>query len=173
MKRMVKARSGCRMLPGGVTNELSKSVTEMPWGSDRPSDPAFRVAGNLACRRPFRPPFRYATNFSGGAVSTLEDAKLKRTALVSCKGGLESPQAGKIACHTSTSYMDGMNAQTRASSARLDKRKHVPPQSVETSLDAADTSVRATSGANGSSARMAKAETAAGKAACRQDCLPH
>jgi hypothetical protein len=34
----------------------------------------------------------------------------------------------------------------RSSCARLDKLKHVPPKSAETSLGAADTSVRATSG---------------------------
>jgi len=36
---------------------------------------AFRVAGNLACRRPFRPPSPHATNFSGFAWGPLRHTK--------------------------------------------------------------------------------------------------
>jgi hypothetical protein len=37
-----------------------------------------RVAGNLACRRPFRPPSLYATTFSGFAARSMRDAKPKK-----------------------------------------------------------------------------------------------
>ena len=62
---------------------------------------AFRVAGNPACRRPFRRPSRYATNFSGFAARCLQDTKSEkiRTNSVQIRRRTERPPAGTIAGH--------------------------------------------------------------------------
>jgi len=82
---------------------------------------AFCVAGNLACRRPFRPPFFDTRRISRDSVSpvAVDDAGESRAEALrrlmpaphgvptahaewpKPRGGLDSPPAGKIACRTS------------------------------------------------------------------------
>jgi len=46
-----------------------------PGERSSPAPLAIRAAGNRACRRPFRPPSRYATNFPCFAAGCLRDTK--------------------------------------------------------------------------------------------------
>jgi len=139
---------------------------------------AIRAAGNLACRRPFRPPFPIRDELRRLRCGT--PAKHEKTPANSGgdlgDGGLKGLLQARLPARQS-GRMHATNGQTPvASDARLDKLKNVVPnKSAETSLGAADTSVRATSrAASGACVRragLARAEKSLG--AGRQECLRH